>query len=296
MYLEYDQPLVDEFRTLLDSKPPKGKQFEQLIQDFLEEHTELIPTQSLVSPRLHMNMIISKFALDKSTITDYVYIVRNSAEWEITFVELERPNKAIFTENPKRPTLHSEFNNARDQLGEWKAFVDTHRDQVIESLAPLMRPDMYPKNPVFFRYQLIIGRSAGKNHSTERKAYFAQIQKNSDMQFLTYDNLIARYEANARLRRHVVKESKRRFSFKVLQPSPEHIFSVLLSDVIELTKTQEQQLIAEGYDIPAWKAGSYLVLNNKHVAPTADEIREGTLQALASGFRRPRSARQSQED
>ena len=47
MYLEYDQPLVDEFRTLLDSKPPNGKQFEQLFQDFLEEHSELIPTQSL---------------------------------------------------------------------------------------------------------------------------------------------------------------------------------------------------------------------------------------------------------
>lgn len=85
------------------------------------------------------------------------------------------------------------------------------------------------------------------------------------------------------MRRHVARESKRRFSFKVLQPNPEHIFSVLLSDVIELTKTEEQQLIAEGYNIPAWKAGSYLVLNNKHVAPTADEIREGSLQALASG-------------
>lgn len=88
------------------------------------------------------------------------------------------------SEQRLRPTLHSDFNNARDRVGEWKAFVYTHRNQIIESLAPLMRPDKYPKNPVSFRYQLIIGRSAGKNNSAERKAYFAQIQKNSDMRLL----------------------------------------------------------------------------------------------------------------
>ena len=39
-----DRALIDSYLSMLDSPPPVGRQKEQVVQDFLESHTELIPT------------------------------------------------------------------------------------------------------------------------------------------------------------------------------------------------------------------------------------------------------------
>ncbi|RWE07710.1 MAG: DUF4263 domain-containing protein [Mesorhizobium sp.] len=158
-FLDYDEALAREFLKLIESPPPKGRQKEQVVQDFLEQHTELIPTPNLLNHHLQLNSIVSKFRLSTALITDYVYLTKSSGRWTITLVELESPDKAIFTAHMGRAVPSSGFTAALAQVIDWKTYVDDHKAEILQRLKPLIVPPGMRENPVTFEYQLIIGRS-----------------------------------------------------------------------------------------------------------------------------------------
>nr|WP_246732173.1 Shedu anti-phage system protein SduA domain-containing protein [Rhizobium laguerreae] len=286
VFLDYDQTLVDKFQVLLDSNENIGKKREQEVQDFLEEHTELIPTISEVSAQVHMNSIISKFPLARGMITDYVFLTRNSGRWEITLVELEVPEKPIYLADVDRPSFSSDFTRAEAQVRQWKRYVENNRTQVIEALRPIMKPDMDPPNPVEFRYQLIIGRSDTKNLTTERKEDFNKHQRESGIQVMTYDRVINIYRDGIRSKRNVMRASKNRFAFKSLLPNPYHIFSVLSPTVLKLTTEQIADLEKDGHHMDAWKRGELLIVNNKKPISAVQTVLKvgGSLKSLTPAF------------
>jgi hypothetical protein len=96
MSLSVNENLITEFTQLLDSPPPSGRQKEQVVQDFLENHSVLIPTPNRLNHQLHFDVIVSKFPLSTELITDYVYLTKSSDTWRVTFVELEMPDKKIW--------------------------------------------------------------------------------------------------------------------------------------------------------------------------------------------------------
>lgn len=248
MYLDIDQDLIDRFRNVLNSAPPAGRQKEQVVQDFLEQNTELIPTPAEATPALHLDAIVSKFKLSTALSTDYVYMNKNSAVWDITLVELESPEKQFFTKNQNRPTPAADFTAALAQVKEWRAFLRDKPQALIETLKPLMQGALRD-NPVTVRYQLIYGRSADKNRSDATKAYMADLMENEGIRVLSYDSLIGLYGQAQRFRKNVLRQVKHRFGFKYMLDRPRHFFSAMGPQHLDLTETQLGALIENGYDM-----------------------------------------------
>src|SRR5580704_4346426 len=158
-----DEQLIAELEGILVGPPPAGRQHEQVTQEFLEQHSEFIPTPNLLNHHLHFQCVVAKFPLGTELKTDYLYITKSSDRWRITLVELELPTKRLFSENLKYAHASAEFNGALDQVRSWKRFVNDNREEIVRRLEPLLQPLNMRANPIEFDYQLIIGRSKEKN-------------------------------------------------------------------------------------------------------------------------------------
>ncbi|MCA0031292.1 Shedu anti-phage system protein SduA domain-containing protein [Mesorhizobium sp. B263B2A] len=265
-WLEYDDALVQEFLKVLESRAPARRQKEQVVQDFLEQHTELVPTPNLLNHHLALNSIISKFRLSTSLITDYIYLTKSSGLWKITFVELETPDKAIFTADMRRATATAAFNNALDQVVDWKTYLDEHKNEILERLRPLIVPIGMRENPVTFEYQLIIGRSDNKNRSPKRLKYLEHIRQGLGIEVYSYDTLLGFYTHGQRYRKNVMRAEGDRFAFKYMLPYVPHIFAHVGPADLSLTTEQGAELIKRGYEIEKWKSGEFLTVNGKLAA------------------------------
>ncbi len=268
MALYTDPNLITEFTQLLESPPPAGRQKEQVIQDFLENHPELIPTPNRLNHQLHFNVIVSKFPLATELTTDYVYLTKSSDTWRVTFVELEVPDKDIFTSNPTKAITTADFNAALNQVRSWKIFVDDNRGEVLRKLDPLFQPPGMRANPIEFNYQLIIGRSAGKNLSQARKKHIRLLIKESGIDIMTYDALLTWYKEDRKFKKNILRLAGDAFVFKIMHDEPEHIFAYIGPDKLHLTDAQKDRLRNVGYEIDKWAVGDFLVYNTKYTAST----------------------------
>jgi len=151
-YLDVDEALLSSFSALLEGPAPQGRQKEQVVQDYLELHNELVPTPNLLNHHLQLNSIVSKYPLSTDLITDYLYLTKSSGSWIITLVELESPDKDIFTSDLKRATPTAPFTAALAQVMDWKSYVEDHKSELLERLAPLLVPHPMRRNPVSFEY------------------------------------------------------------------------------------------------------------------------------------------------
>lgn len=264
MYLPIDATLVSEFEAILISNPKPNRKKEQEVQDFLEGNSEFIITWSRLGYKLHMNSVISKFPLSTNLITDFVYIVKTSGEWEITLVELEDPRKLLFKSSHRSTQPSAHLTQALAQIRDWKLLVQKSGNQIVEALSPLLKPHLYAPGPTKFRYQLVFGRSAEKNASEDRQRHFMEIRDEHEIELFTYDQLIEIYRQNVRQKRNIMRKAKQQFAFKSLVQEPHHIFSHLGPDVIDLSTEQEADLMGEGYDMRAWKSGVLLTLNHRN--------------------------------
>ncbi|MDP9759352.1 hypothetical protein QE432_005408 [Agrobacterium sp. SORGH_AS 745] len=263
LYLQVNEQLISEFEYLLDRESQPGRQKEQEVQDFLESHTEMLPTPGLLNHGLSMGSIISKFPLSKALTTDYVYLTKSSGSWIIHLVELEQPGKTIFNADMDTPTYSASFNAAVAQINSWKRHIDDYKHQILNDLSSLMMPTGMRDNPVSFCYHLIIGRSKNKNASVDRKKQFEQTRRELDINIFTYDSVIQLYRTERRYPKSVMSASKKRFLFKSLVSKPQGIFCYLGPDIISLNVDQELALSEQGYQIDRWKSGELLVVNDK---------------------------------
>lgn len=263
MYLEQEEGLLRRFEDVLRDKAPDGRQKEQVVQDFLEENSELIPLPNLLNHGLHFEFIISKFPLSTALTTDYVYITKSSDRWRITFVELEVPEKAFFNETFDRAAASAKFNGALDQVRSWETFVTKNQEEVLRRLRPLMQPETMWRNPVEFNYQLIIGRSDNKNATTERMEYIQRLRDKERIEVMSYDSLINWYKSGPRFKKNVLRVKGDRFFLESMQTSPGIMFAWLGRDALELPSKYVDQLRAEGYEMDAWLAGKTLRYNGK---------------------------------
>ncbi len=88
--------IINNFRELID----RDDVTEPEIQTFMEKHSEIIPVPYLLGHDLLWNAVISKFVLDRDKIPDFAFLTKNSAHWRLVLIELERPQKRLFVENP----------------------------------------------------------------------------------------------------------------------------------------------------------------------------------------------------
>ena len=116
----YAQDVTSAFATLLASGPD-----ERSIQRFLEQNPCLVPgPRSLgTDPSAHSrdSLLISQPLLPglRSRRPDFMWITYTSAAIHPTLIEIERPNKRLFT---SRGVPSAKFTQARHQLTQWKAW------------------------------------------------------------------------------------------------------------------------------------------------------------------------------
>ena len=268
--------LIAAFERLLCEPAVPGRQKEQELQDFLERHTELIPTPNLLNHHLHFEAVVSKFPLGTELTTDYVYITKSSDTWRITLVELEAPDKHLFTSDLKKATPSSEFNAALNQVRRWKDFIDDNPGEVTRRLEPLLQPQQ--QNPIEFHYLLIIGRSENKNASRERQKLFRRLSRESGIEVLTYDQLLSWYRNGERYTKLVLRLAGFQYAFKYMHLFPTQILAYVGPDRLAISANDRARLVAAGYEMDKWSQGEPLMYNIKLARSTLEQdIRDGTI-------------------
>lgn len=249
--------IVETFKELIGA----DKTLESDIQNFLEQNSELIYTPFLLHHYLHHESVISKFPLDTGIVTDFAYLTMDSGQSCLVLVELENPNKRLFTKNPKQVTTTAEFNSALAQIQEWKEFVSDNLHEVIRRLGPLLGRVMASDYPVYVKYVLVIGRRHEIENHNGRRRRLATLNTD-ELKVLTYDSLISAYEEGPKFKKNILSLTKGKYRFKYLL-EPSGIFARLLPQHLELTKDQKNFLIKRGFEIEEWERGKLLGLNGK---------------------------------
>lgn len=274
MELEFNEQLERDFISILESPPPSGKKKELIVHEFLENNPELIPTPNLLNHHLHFGVVISKFPLDTSLETDYVYLTKSSDTWIVTFVELETPEKKLFTNNKKQVDTSSELNRAIAQVRSWQVFLEDNKAEVLRRLEPIFHPFVMRQNPVEFNYQLIIGRSEEKNGSPERIKILARLRKETGIYIMTYDTLLNYYRHLERYKKDIISLSKNKMKFKYIHTDSTMLFSYISKDDFILTSEQKHHFISQGYEIDEWEQGKSLAVNGKYTMENISKARK----------------------
>lgn len=276
--LPYDNALSKKLETVLVNRSPPGRQKEQVVQEFLETHSELIPTPNLLNHNLHFESVISKFPLGTEFVTDYVYLTKSSDRWRITLVELESPEKLLFTKNIKNATTTAVFNAALDQVRSWKEYLVDNKDEVLRRLEPMLRPANMRGNPVEFDFQLIIGRSANKNLTPERKKRYHGLIKETGINILTYDQVKEYYENNYPYKKLILRLTGAQYAFKHMHFEPKQMLGYIGPDRLALSQAEMDRLRTAGYEIDKWSKGDLLTFDTKYAESTyKQKLQGGTL-------------------
>jgi hypothetical protein len=157
--------LVNEYKNVLTSKPS-----EQTMQDFLEQHSELIPLEWMLGHGLHFDMVISKLRINTTLTCDFAYLTKNTGRWYIVLIELEKPSKRIFLEDRKQVHFGAEFNDALGQIESWRSQLRRESAEVKRKLNPLMIH--MSGNPISFKFILVYGRDSEIGGNEERRHRF----------------------------------------------------------------------------------------------------------------------------
>jgi hypothetical protein len=254
---KYLNQLSKQYLTLLN----RSSVSEQIVQDFLEEHSELIPAPWMLNHGLHFDVVISKFALDTSLKCDFAYLTKSTAEWYLTLIELEHPSKAIFTGNKQVPSFSAAFNAAVGQIESWKAFIERHGDEVKDRVSPLL--GHLSKNRLRFRFVLVYGRNAELESNQDRVDRFSQLNSN-DFRVLTYDSLIGGLRFRGGDRKNILTVARRGFKLKHLNCYPGSLFSYLSPHDIEVSAKQLTALEADGFQMHKWQNGTLLKISHRY--------------------------------
>jgi hypothetical protein len=249
--------LKRDYLALLDDPASR----EQTVQDFLEQHSVLIPIPWMLNHGLHFDVVISKFPLDTSLVTDFAYLTKSTTEWYAVFMELESPSKHIFTTNLKAPRFSAEFNAALAQLQDWKLFVERHAAEVRDRLSVLLRP--LPKNRLRFKFVLVYGRNAEFGSNQDRIDHFAELNS-QDRKVLTYDSPLGTLRTRGATRKNILTVARRAFKLKYLNDLRTGLFTYLLPNELEVSRKQTEELRAAGYHMDRWTKGLCLRVNHKY--------------------------------
>ena len=256
-----DDNLIHEYEKILNSDVSN----ENDIQEYLEEHSQIIPLPILENHNLNMNVVISKLKLGNEFITDFAYLTKSSINWKLVLMELENPHKQIFKQG-SRIEFTAAFNNAIDQISSWKVYLRENEIQILRQTAKLRQP--LETNPMNYGFVLIYGRRKEFEDSEKRRKFLAQKEIETGIKIMTYDSLITHYTNNVGIDCEKIilsQHGEQGFKIKKLPIGPIYtsIFSYLPQDYIEVDKLQEKRLKAEGYEMDEWRQGYSLYSNEK---------------------------------
>src|SRR5260370_28237873 len=169
---------------------------ERDLKAFFDKYPGALPTQWLLNHGLHFDFIFPEYQIGPRFKCDYMYLTKSSGEWWCVLVEIERPQAKLFRVNGKDVKTGSELNLARDQINDWREYLSKNKGTFMRDLAPILFPFSMSKNPLNFRYVLLIGRTADFRNDPRNAARLATLNADGDTQIMTYDSTLSdfRYE------------------------------------------------------------------------------------------------------
>lgn len=254
--------LIKSFEMMLDDADKN----ENDIQLFLEENAELIPLPFLAGHQLHQSLVISKLPIGNGYISDFAYLTKCSDYWLLVLIEIEDPKKPIFLASSENIRFTSKFNNAYDQILDWKAYLeeDNNTDELKKRVRKLMGEGAIANIPFYVRYVLIYGR--GKEKNSEKRVRLFNQKNSNDIQVKTYDSLISEYKSKPELPKMILSPWKEN-GFCIKKVPTKRIEMWLLgylgTDFIKMEKDARARLIKQGYCIEKWEQGEYLTEDGK---------------------------------
>lgn len=252
-----------EYNLLLENCKDENE-----VQLYLESNSNLLPVNNwLLGHQVHCSMIVTKYKFGNEYISDFAYLTKCSDEWYIVFIEIENPQKAIFT---KGNQFTADFNHAYEQVQSWERYLkdSSNRLKVLNSFRSIRHPFIMLDSNVTFKYLLIYGRGNERDKSEETKNKFLQ-KKTSDIRVCTFDSIKS---VTTMFPRYMVLSPKGDDKFKVkFVPSDydrrdQGFFARYKAENIIVEGECLKQLIDLGYDMNSWQNGESLTSKGKRVS------------------------------
>ena len=158
--------LSQEYRTLCATATK-----EEELQIFLRNHPEFIYPDFIEC--------YPKLPLGAEYATDYVLLVQGHQGPAYVFVEIERPDKPLFTDAGH---FSHQFTQAKNQLLQWDNWITTNHAYLADKLKGLARPE----------FHLVMGRS--ESLSDEEKTTIGAEFNRANYHFSTFDVLADRFD------------------------------------------------------------------------------------------------------
>lgn len=188
MPIKISNELKNQFNSLIDDRSTS----ENELQLFFEKNPEILPILNTQGHGLHLSSVITKLPLGLKYKTDFVYLNKDSAEWRVCFIEIEKATKEIFK---KDGDFTVDFNQAYEQIESWHNWLKLNESEkfVRKSLKNIMVPLGMRDNPISFHYILVIGKKDGS--WTQEQLTKWNNRKKNNIQLFTYDQVL-RYKEN----------------------------------------------------------------------------------------------------
>jgi hypothetical protein len=131
-----------------------------------------------------MNLTFRKFPFGNTYKSDFMFLSKSTTNWHAVHIEIEAPNKKIFTNNG---TFTAQFNAAIQQVESWKGWLDDTSNQVTfnQTINPIKKP--IANTPVHHKFILVYGRSS--EIDTDVKIQAINAKKQAHFEIMTYDSL-----------------------------------------------------------------------------------------------------------
>jgi hypothetical protein len=229
------------------------------LKAFFEHHTCAIPTPWLLNHGVHFSFMFPQLPLSPGSVTDFVYLTKSSATWWCVLVEFERPDAQLFQDASKTVKTHSDLTKGLDQIRDWKDYLEANAKAFLDQIDPVRVPP--ERNPVQFRYVLIIGRRSQFEKSAPKLKRYSNLETGnevSNVRVMTYDAVLSEFRSIPKQDCDLLTREGVRFRFRRYYPRPASFWDYLTKDQLSLTVSQLQQAEGAGIRVKEWSAGRAL--------------------------------------
>ena len=184
---EYADNCNRQYSELLSKNPP-----EKDMQSFLEKHPVLVPGHTPPWGGNHSSLhcaLITQPELRgiQSFVPDFMWITSHSGAWFPTLIEIEKPDRKIFT---KKGDPYASFTHARQQLADWRSWFNNPTN-VLQFLEIYGIPDLIRRRTMYLRMILIYGRRAEFEEDPKLTGKISSLLPCSDEGLMSFDRLCA---------------------------------------------------------------------------------------------------------
>lgn len=178
-------------------------------------------------------------------------------------MELEHSKKRIFLDSSSHSAFTAEFNSALAQIDTWRDTWNTQKQSIVSQLEPLLAPVPMRKNSITPHYCLVYGRDTEFANNDTRKARLASLMQDRNLHVYTYDTLLRSYKDGRSYRKCILSPTSAGYRVKSLDGKPGSLFANVEPQHLNVPSDIEGKLVEWGYDIPSWRAGKLLTVNDR---------------------------------